>query len=223
MPAAVALLVLLALVVWNSRRHRDVASASPSASAPAASSASPSQPTSLSSAASSSGTNAPAAPSPVAAAITESHKPAAVAASAPSPKTAPPAAAQKPRPSTNADDVADTSDLANTQPATVIPPAADAKALKTFTLLIRAEQTTWVQIVADGKPIAHETLIAPAHTAVSATSDIVVKTGNAAGVSFLLNGTEFPAQGNVGEVKTYVFDAAGLKTTPPTSSPAGNR
>jgi hypothetical protein len=169
------------------------------------------------------GTNAPAAPSPAAAAPTAAHKSAAAPASALSPKTSPPVAAQKPRPSTSTEEADDASGLDDTPPAKVIPPAADAKALKTFTLLIRAEQTTWVQIIADGKPIAHETLIAPAHTAVHATRDIVVKTGNAAGVSFLLNGTEFPAQGNVGEVKTYVFDAAGLKTTPPTSSPAGNR
>ncbi|HWO28033.1 MAG TPA: DUF4115 domain-containing protein, partial [Candidatus Acidoferrum sp.] len=70
---------------------------------------------------------------------------------------------------------------------------------------------TWVSITADGKPIAHETLIAPAHTSVRATREIAVKVGNAAGVSFLLNGKEFPAQGNSGEVKTYVFDTTGLK------------
>jgi hypothetical protein len=77
--------------------------------------------------------------------------------------------------------------------------------------MIRAEQTTWISIAADDKPVVHETLIAPAHTSVRATRDITVKVGNAAGVSFLLNGREFPAQGNPGEVKTYLFDAAGLK------------
>ena len=57
-------------------------------------------------------------------------------------------------------------------------------------------------------------MIAPAHTSVRATREIVVKAGNAAGISFLLNGKEIPAQGNEGEVKTYVFDATGLRTAP---------
>ena len=92
--------------------------------------------------------------------------------------------------------------------------AAAAKPLNTFTLLIRAEKTTWVSIVADGKPVAQETLIAPAHTSVRASGEVVVKTGNAAGVSFLLNGKEIPVQGNEGEVKTYVFDATGFRVLP---------
>jgi len=78
-------------------------------------------------------------------------------------------------------------------------------------LLIRAEKNTWVSIVADGKPVAEETLIAPAHTSVRASHEVIVRTGNAAGVSFLLNGKEIPAQGNDGEVKTYVFDASGIR------------
>jgi uncharacterized protein DUF4115 len=95
--------------------------------------------------------------------------------------------------------------------------------LKTFTLLIRAEKTTWVSIMADGKPVAEETLIAPAHTSVRATGEVIVKAGNAAGVSFQLNGKDVPAEGTEGEVKTYVFDATGLRTTPQTQSLDPNR
>jgi hypothetical protein len=93
----------------------------------------------------------------------------------------------------------------------------------TFTLLIRAEKTTWVSIVADGKPVAVETLIAPAHTSVRATREIVVKAGNAAGVSFLLNSKEIPAQGNEAEVRTYIFDPTGVRVLPPAQPPATNR
>jgi hypothetical protein len=39
----------------------------------------------------------------------------------------------------------------------------------------------------------------------------VVKAGNAAGVSFLWNGKEIPAQGTEAEVKTLVFDATGMR------------
>jgi hypothetical protein len=100
---------------------------------------------------------------------------------------------------------------------TAAPPATS------FTLLIRAEKTAWVSILADGKPVAAETLIAPAHTSIRASTEIVVKTGNAAGVSFLLNGKEIPAQGDEGEVKTYVFDANGLRAPPQTQPPPTNR
>ena len=92
-----------------------------------------------------------------------------------------------------------------------------------FTLLIRAAETSWVSIVADGKPVARETLIAPAHTSVRATHEIVVKAGNAAGVSFLLNGKEIPAQGNEGEVKTYVFDGTAVRIVPQPQAPATDR
>lgn len=100
---------------------------------------------------------------------------------------------------------------------------AAAIPLRTFTLLIRAEKTTWVSIMADGKPVAEETLIAPAHTSVRASGEVIVKTGNAAGVSFQLNGKDVTAEGNEGEVKTYVFDATGLRTPPPAQSPGTNR
>jgi hypothetical protein len=86
-----------------------------------------------------------------------------------------------------------------------------AKPPATFTLLIRAEESTWVSLTADGEPVVtNETLIAPAQTSVRATREIVVKTGNAAGISFLLNGRAIPAQGNEGEPRTYVVDASGV-------------
>ncbi len=85
------------------------------------------------------------------------------------------------------------------------------KPLPAFTLVIRASENSWVAITADGQPVAQETLIAPANTSVRATREITVKAGNAAGVSFLLNGKEFPASGGEGEVHTYTFDPNGLR------------
>ncbi len=80
-----------------------------------------------------------------------------------------------------------------------------------FTLLIRATENSWISIAADGEPVARETLIAPAHTSVRASHEVVVKAGNAAGISFVLNGKEIPATGGAGEVRTYTFDASGLR------------
>jgi hypothetical protein len=83
-----------------------------------------------------------------------------------------------------------------------------------LTLVIRATENSWVSITADGQPAGHETLIAPAHTSVRASREIVARIGNAAGVSFLLNGKEIPAQGAEAEVKTFIFDGTGMRVVP---------
>ena len=158
------------------------------------------------------------------------------AATAPAPKMAPPSSAARPTVGKSSAATPPASTKSSIMASTPKPAAAadslagesTARTLTTttpatFTLTIRADQTTWVSITADGKPIAHETLIAPAHTSVRAAHNVAVKVGNAAGVSFLLDGKEFPAQGNVGEVKTYVFDATGLNAGAQTTSPAPNR
>jgi len=92
-------------------------------------------------------------------------------------------------------------------------------------LVIRASETSWIAVTADGQPAVHETLIAPAHTSVRASREIVVRAGNAAGITFALNGQEFPSQGAEGEVKTLIFDSTGLRlgatpATTPTPPPA---
>jgi len=115
-------------------------------------------------------------------------------------------------------------------PATAkrLPAAVDAKAAAPssttkppapFSLLILADETTWVSIMADGKPVTQETLIAPAHTSVRASKEIVVRAGNAGGIRFELKGRQIPGRGKDGEVKTYVFDASGLRETTPAASP----
>jgi cytoskeletal protein RodZ len=104
-----------------------------------------------------------------------------------------------------------------------IQPDADAasppprRPVANLTLVIRASENSWIAVTADGQPVVHETLIAPAHTLVRAAREIVVRAGNAAGVSFALNGQEFPSQGAEGEVKTVIFDSTGLR---PVESPA---
>jgi cytoskeletal protein RodZ len=188
------LLVTLLLAVWNFRRH-------PTAT---------SQPVPFSS-------QSPAPVSTPASAATAGTLPAEKSSPAPISTTPPPT---HPQPAPSA--AASATDSASKPPASpdanlpAAKPTAPAPAAKpaTFTLLIRAEESTWISLIADGKPVAQENLIAPAHTSVRATREIVVKAGNAAGISFLLNGKEIPAQGNEGEVKTYVFDSTGLRPAP---------
>ena len=95
-------------------------------------------------------------------------------------------------------------------------PYPSAKASAPLTLVIRATETSWISVLADGQSVSHETLIAPAHTTVRATHEIVARVGNAAGVTFLWNGQEIPPDGAESEVKTFVFDSTGMRVVPST-------
>ncbi|MFZ0276198.1 MAG: RodZ domain-containing protein [Candidatus Sulfotelmatobacter sp.] len=200
------LLVTLTLALWNSRRHHEAASA------PSLTLAS---------------NQAPAAP-PVVAPTSHSKQPSSALATLKAekkstPERLPSAKSSSASISTESAANAATTPPANPSPTNPAPEEAAASTVpaaptNTFSVLIRADETSWVSITADGKPVAHETLIAPAHTSVRASGQVVVKAGNAAGISFELNGKEIPAQGNEGEVKTYVFDAAGFRVLPPAPS-----
>jgi cytoskeleton protein RodZ len=85
-----------------------------------------------------------------------------------------------------------------------------AKTPAHFTLVIHADENSWISVTADGQPISHETLIAPADASFRANSQIAVRIGNAAGVSFVWNGQQFQPQGAEAEVKTFVFDESGM-------------
>jgi hypothetical protein len=86
--------------------------------------------------------------------------------------------------------------------------------------VIRAKETSWISVLADGQTVSQETLIAPANTSVHASHEIIAKIGNAAGVTFLFNGQEIPADGAESEVKTFVFDSKGMRVAPQTPTPA---
>ena len=81
-------------------------------------------------------------------------------------------------------------------------------------LVIRADENSWISVTADGQLVSQETLIAPAHASIHANREIVAKVGNAGGVTFLWNGQEISAQGTESEVKTFVFDASGMRALP---------
>lgn len=88
-----------------------------------------------------------------------------------------------------------------------------------FTLLIRAEKTSWVSITADGKLVAEEIITAPAEVTTHASDKIVVKTGNAGGIGFVFDGKELPANGKDGEVRTFTFDRSGMVPSPSAAIP----
>jgi hypothetical protein len=187
-----ALLVIAAvLAVWTLRR-RD-------------------QPVSHQSASSSRPTPAPAVPVSVLALA--STKPVVAPAPAPAPALQPVKGA--PRSAAPADQSIAFTPGGELKPpgAKPLPRATAASSPRPFTLLIRADQTSWVVISADGQPAAKETLIAPAHTSVRASHEIIVRAGNPAGISFLLNGKEIPIHGSPGEVGIFTFDAHGMRAS----------
>jgi hypothetical protein len=234
--AGALLLVALTLAIWNSRRHGETAAASHAAAAsnqtPASPQSSPQSATPVSAQLSSAAPASRPANSLTAAKAGPTEVLSAGTVSQPVPLTM----SRSVSPSSSGTGItaaSGTSSVTNTLTTENSPeppvdrsdasssalPSAKAAA-NTFTVLIRAEKTTWVSIVADGKPFAQETLIAPANTSVRATREVIVKTGNAAGVSFLLNGKEIPADGSEGEVRTYVFDAHTVRVVPQTQTPA---
>jgi cytoskeleton protein RodZ len=79
-----------------------------------------------------------------------------------------------------------------------------------LTLVVRASENSWISVTSDGQLVTQETLIAPAATSFHATREVVVRVGNAAGVSFLWNGEELPPQGAESEATTLIFDAQGM-------------
>jgi cytoskeletal protein RodZ len=210
--AAVLLLVTLILAFWNLRRHAGPKAAGmPVASQQPSSTAAPESAAAATSAPPSSSAKSLTAGKPSARETLSSGK---MSAGTLAPGTIPvETTSQEPTPPI-ASKPAASPPAADAPLAKSATSAAGEKAASTLTLLIRAEKTTWVSIVADGKPVAEETLIAPAHTSIRASHEIYIRAGNAAGVSFLLNGKEYPAQGNEGEVRTYIFDATGLRTMP---------
>jgi cytoskeletal protein RodZ len=208
--AAAALVLILAIVLWtrHSRSPRREAAAAPvtqSAAAPVTTSApvlatanqaSPARPagnTSPSSRPSTPGTQQP----PPTQRQMAAHSPALTPA----------------QPTANAP----TTSTTTQSPGSANPPPP-AKPAATLTLVIRASENSWISVIADGQLISQETLIAPAHTSFRASREITVKVGNAAGVSFLCNGKEIPAQGTEAEAKTLVFDSNGLRSPQPVAA-----
>ncbi len=212
-----ALVVVTALLgAWNVVRHRRPAESRPQAALKqsAAASAGESTPprTTTESAENSQGqpSTPPAHTAPTKSAVANSLQPVTPSSGAGITKSSEAAAAAS---SSRASAAVGVSSANNSgKPAANAVSDAAEKPPASFSLLIRAEETTWIAVTADGKTVAQETLIAPAHTSVRATGEIVVRAGNAAGIRFEMNGKEIPTEGNEAEVKTYVFDANGLRS-----------
>lgn len=81
---------------------------------------------------------------------------------------------------------------------------------KTFSVVIKAKEDSWVSIVADGKSVMQRVLSADGQKLVRAGKQIVLRTGNAGGIDVLFNGKPLGALGNENEPRTLTFNATGL-------------
>ena len=214
---AVALLIVaLILAFWSYRRHRQqIAAAHPSVAMPQSQ-----VPSSVATRDHTVSAENPAAKNSAGTNAATSQSTTPTSATTSTPTLSPSSASTKSTAPNSADD--DTDSPPETSASKNTTHAAASKPLPTFTLVIRATETSWISITADGNPVATETLIAPAGTSVRATKEIVVRTGNAAGLSFALKGKTIPTQGNEGEVKTFTFDSTGLREPLPAQTPPTN-
>ena len=140
-------------------------------------------------------------------------------------KPAPPASEPKPNPPTTQNDqgsaAADkaasdpatpdkNSTIATTsepQPAVVV----DQNQNGSFNVVIKAKKDSWISIVADGRTLWEGTLNASNERSIKAGKELVLKTGNAAGIEVSYNGKPLGILGKEKEVRTITFNTAGLQ------------
>lgn len=87
----------------------------------------------------------------------------------------------------------------------------DQNLTNSFTVVVKAKQNSWISIVADGRPLWEGTLSANSERSVQAGRELVLKTGNAAGIDVSYNGKLLGVLGKEKEVRTIAFNTAGLQ------------
>lgn len=127
-----------------------------------------------------------------------------------------------PAPSTNASE--QKTDAATAKDASVpntdqtqTPATTDTKS---FTVVVKASESSWVSIKADGNTVVERIFDPGEEQPTSAGKEIVVTVGNAAGVDVSFNGASQGVLGQEGKTRVLVFTPAGLQNKPvPQTSP----
>jgi cytoskeleton protein RodZ len=88
---------------------------------------------------------------------------------------------------------------------------------------IKADQAVWVSARVDGKNVFSGTLEPSQARTVDGTNSVVLRVGNAGGVTLVLNGKPVGPIGPEGQVRTIQFTSGGFQIVPakPPSPPAG--
>lgn len=82
---------------------------------------------------------------------------------------------------------------------------------QSFTVSIKAKESSWVSIVADGKTRWEGMLDPNMERSIKAGKELVLKTGNAAGLDISYNGRPLGALGKENQVRTLTFNTGGLQ------------
>ena len=187
---------LYALYAWWQRAHRPVAAHQ----SPPIAAVQPAPPP------------APVQPAPPAASVQQSPSPAVQPSTAPT-GTQPPSAAPAPAPSTE-------------QPAPPVAPppvpvagASPSHPNAPVRVELTADEPVWVLVRSDGKYFFSGTLGAKESRAFEATSTVLLRLGNAGGVTITLNGKPVGPVGPKGQVRTVQFTSGGFEIVAVPKSP----
>jgi cytoskeleton protein RodZ len=96
-------------------------------------------------------------------------------------------------------------------------PQTDAKS---FTVVVKVNESSWISIKADGNTVVERIFDPGEEQSTSATNEIAITVGNAAGVDVSFNGASQGVLGQEGKARNLVFTPAGLQNKPvPQTSP----
>ena len=102
--------------------------------------------------------------------------------------------------------------LSGTSASTEASPAKTPPIPKAVQVLIKARESSWLSVMADGKTvIGNNNLSASEERLIQARREIVIKAGNVGALDFWFNGVRLPLQGDNKQVKTLTFGANGLQ------------
>jgi cytoskeleton protein RodZ len=89
-----------------------------------------------------------------------------------------------------------------------------------FTVVVKANESSWISIKADGRAVEERIFDPGEEQSTSATREITLTIGNAAGVEVFFNGASQGVLGQEGKARNLVFTPAGLQIRPvPQPSP----
>jgi cytoskeleton protein RodZ len=88
-----------------------------------------------------------------------------------------------------------------------------------FVVLIQAREDSWAAITADGRTVYSGILSAGDQRAIRGRSEVIVKAGNAGGIDLRFNGKKLDLQGESGQVRTITFGPGGMVSNRPPAPP----
>ena len=133
-----------------------------------------------------------------------------------------PVAKAAPAPAPSPQPVAENASPAAAPPASATPEPQDSASAETrpVQVVLKARETSWVQIFADGRNDFTGVLQANDSRMIAADAQVRVTAGNAGGLDISLNGKSLDRLGSTGQVKTVRLTAQGLEILQKNTAPS---